>query len=104
MVIIYTTCRDTKEAAKLGTLILKERLASCVNLWPIQSIYHGDKEGELKNELEAALFIKTMEPKIAEIEEFISKNHSYSVPYIGAIDIRRFNRPYREWMTTVVKQ
>jgi periplasmic divalent cation tolerance protein len=104
MVLIYTTCRDTKEAVKLGTMILKERLASCVNLWPIQSIYHGEEEGELRNELEAGLFIKTMEPKISEIEDFISKNHSYSVPYIGAIDIRRFNRPYREWMTTVIKQ
>ncbi len=88
----------------MGTMILKERLASCVNLWPIQSIYQGEKEGELKSELEAALLIKTMESRIAEIEDVISKNHTYSVPYIGAIDIRRFNRPYREWMTTVIKE
>ena len=104
MVLIYTTCRDTKEAVNLGTMILKERLASCVNLWPIQTIYHGEKEGELKNELEAVLMIKTMETKIADIEELISKHHSYAIPYIGAIDIRRFNRSYREWMTTVIKQ
>ncbi len=88
----------------MGTMILKERLASCINLWPMQSIYHGESKGELKNELEATLIIKTMEPRIAEIEEFISKNHSYSVPYVGAIDIRRFNRPYRKWMTKVIKQ
>jgi len=104
MVLIYTTCRDTKEAAKLGTMILKEKLASCVNLWPIQTIYHGETPGELKNELEAVLMIKTMETRITDIEELISKNHSYAVPYIGAIDIRRFNRDYREWMTTVIKQ
>jgi periplasmic divalent cation tolerance protein len=104
MVLIYTTCRDTEEATKLGTMILREKLAACVNIWPIQTIYHSGKGGELKNELEATLLVKTMEPRISEIEEFISKNHSYSVPYVGAIEIRRFNRPYREWMASVIKQ
>ena len=102
MVLIYTTCRDTKEAVKLGTLVLQEREAACVNIWPIQTIYHGD--GGLRNELEAAMLIKTAEPRLGEIEALIEKNHSYSVPYVGAIDVRRFNRRYREWMTSVIKQ
>ncbi|MBI2623689.1 MAG: divalent-cation tolerance protein CutA [Candidatus Liptonbacteria bacterium] len=101
MVLIYTTCKDTAEAVKLGKIVLDGKLASCVNIWPIQSMYYW--KDELKSHLEAGMFIKTLEHHIAEIEGLIEKNHSYSTPYIGAVEVRRFNRTYREWMTTVVK-
>jgi periplasmic divalent cation tolerance protein len=101
MVLIYTTCKDTAEAVKLGKLLLDGKLASCVNIWPIQTMYYW--KGELKNHLEAGVFVKTLEHHIAEVEGLIERNHSYATPYIGAIEVRRFNRPYREWMTEVVK-
>lgn len=101
MVLIYTTCKDTAEATKIGKVILDAKLASCVNIWPIQSMFYW--EGKLTNQLEAGMLIKTLEHHIAEIEELITKNHSYSVPYFGAIEVRRFNRAYREWMNSVVK-
>lgn len=101
MVIIYTTCKDTAEATKIGTLTLEKKLASCVSIWPIQSMSRW--EGKLTNQLEAGMLVKTLEHHTAEIEELISRNHSYSVPYIGVIDVRRFNRAYREWMASVVR-
>lgn len=91
------------EAVKMGTEILNERLASAVNLWPIQTIRRAS-DGAVVSELSAGMFIKTMEPKIADIETLITRFHKESLPYIGAIDIRRFNRSYREWMTSVVKE
>lgn len=87
---------------KIGKLILDNKLASCVNIWPVQSMYYW--EGKFENHLEAAMLVKTLEPRLAEIEELIEKNHSYAIPYIGAIEMRRFNRAYREWMASVVKQ
>ena len=101
MVLIYTTCKDTAEATKIGKILLDAKLASCVNIWPIQSMSYW--EGKLVNQLEAGMFVKTLEHHIAEIEDLIGQYHSYAVPYVGAIQVRRFNRPYREWMTTVVK-
>ena len=102
MVIIYTTFKDKEEAIKIGKLILDKKLASCVNLWPIQSMYYW--KDEFQNHLEVGMYIKTLEHHIAEIEAIIEGNHSYATPFIGAMDIRRLNRPYREWMTAVVKQ
>ena len=102
MVIIYSTFKDTAEAVKIGKLILDKKLASCVNIWPIQSMYMW--EGKFENHLEAGMYIKTLEHHLAEIEDLIEKNHSYTIPFIGAIEVRRHNRPYREWMTSVVKQ
>ena len=103
MVLIYTTCKDTGSAVKMGMEILNERLASAVNLWPIQAITRVDG-GEIKSELGAGMFIKTMEPRIADIEALIVKFQGTTRPYVGAIDIRRFNRSYREWMASVVKE
>ncbi len=102
MVLVYTTCKNTEEAVKLGKFILDRKLASCVNLWPIQSMYY--EKDVLQNHLETAMFIKTLESHLAEIEELIEQNHSYAIPFIGAIEVRRFNRKYREWMGTAIKQ
>lgn len=101
MVLVYTTCRDVSEAKDLGLKLLKARVASGINVWPIDSIYF---EGETpKEDQEAALLIKTNEPKVAEIEEFLTKHHTYSTPCIGTIDVHRINRDYREWMTTLMR-
>jgi periplasmic divalent cation tolerance protein len=101
MVFIYTTCKDTTEATKLGDLIVKGHLAACVNIWPIQSMY---MEGEsLKNRTEAAMLVKTVEKNLQPIEDLIEKNHAYSTPFVGAFDIRRINRKYKEWAAEVIR-
>jgi len=61
------------------------------------------ENGEVKSQLGAVLMIKTFESKIAEIEELVELNHEYAVPFVGAIEIRRFNRTFREWMGDIVK-
>ena len=100
MVFIYTTCRDAEEAKKLGELIISRHLAACVNFWPIESCYEW--EGAMKREKEYAVRVKTNEPKVAEIEDLIVANHSYEVPFVGMVDVRRLNRAYKEWMAQVV--
>lgn len=101
MVLIYTTCRDVAQAKELGKKILNARVAACVNIWPMESIY--PENGAMKEDTEAVLMIKTSESKMAEIEAFLEKYHTYSVPFVGAIDIRRINLKYREWMTAMVR-
>jgi len=100
MVYIYSTCKDEAEAKLIGRLILERRLASCVLRWPVQSIYRW--EGEIKDQTEVILMVKTNENKMQEIEDLISENHSYSMPFIAACDIRRLNRPYKEWMASQI--
>ena len=85
----------------MGKLIIESHLAACVNVWPIESIYFW--ENKLIEDNEAVLLIKTNESKIAEIEELILKNHFYATPFIGSIDVRRFNHEYKEWMSTVIR-
>ncbi|KKU15730.1 hypothetical protein A3I34_03215 [Candidatus Jorgensenbacteria bacterium RIFCSPLOWO2_02_FULL_45_12] len=100
MVLIYTTCREETEARSLASKIIEGKLATCVNIWRIGSIYK--REGTLHEEKEVAMLIKTIETKVQEIEDFISTNHSYSTPFVGVVDVRRVNRNYKEWMSEVV--
>jgi len=100
MVFIYTTCKDIAQAKELGGKIMRAKVAACVNVWPIESMYWW--EGELKEDNEAVLFIKTSEPKMAEIEDFLRKNHTYSTPFIASVKIDRINLEYREWANQVI--
>ena len=36
---IYITCKDEAEARGIGRTLVDERLAACVNFFPIQSIF-----------------------------------------------------------------
>lgn len=100
MVFVYTTCRDADEAKKISTLLIEKHFAACVNMWPIESCYMW--EGAMKCEKEYGVLIKTNENKIQDIEDMVMKNHTYSTPFVGAVDVRRINRAYKEWMSQVV--
>lgn len=102
MIFIYTTCRDTSEAAKIGQMLVEKKIAVCVNLWPIQSIWPGD-DGKLSSEREAVLIIKTNEQKVQEVENLILQNHTYATPFVGVINLDRVNREYKEWMQKVMQ-
>ncbi|OGI70334.1 hypothetical protein A3A09_01700 [Candidatus Nomurabacteria bacterium RIFCSPLOWO2_01_FULL_42_20] len=98
MVFIYTVCENIAQAKELGRKIIKARVAACVNIWPIESIYFW--EGKLTEGQEAVLLIKTNEQKFADIESFLKKYHTYSTPIIASINADRLNREYKEWMST----
>lgn len=96
MIFVYTTCQNIDEAKKIGKLIVEKRLAGCVNIWPINSIYWWEEK--VTEDKEAVLLVKTLEKKVHEIEEVILKNHSYTVPCIAAIRVDRVNPEYKEWL------
>ena len=101
MVFIYTTCKDIDEAKKLGELIVDKKIAACVDFWPISSYYTW--KGSLEYVPQVMLLITTFESKLEEVNQIISENHSYSVPLIAGVDVRRINHPYKEWMMEVIE-
>ncbi len=97
MLFINTTCANEEEAQKLGKMIIDKKIGACVHYWPIRSMYNW--EGGLKQGEEIMMNITTFEPKLEEVNDLISKHHSYSTPLIAGVDVRRINRAYKEWMT-----
>jgi periplasmic divalent cation tolerance protein len=96
MVFIYTTCATVEEAKRLGKLIIKKNLGACVDYWPVTSMYNWkNKFVELPHIM---LMISTFESKLETVNDLISEHHSYSIPLIAGVDVRRINRAYKEWM------
>jgi len=100
MFIVYTTCANMEEAKKIAKLLVDRKLAACVEFWEVGSMYTW--KGEFKAVRETMLAIKTFEQKLPDIEKLISENHSYAVPQIAAVEVKRINRPYKEWMQEVM--
>ena len=102
MLFVFTTTPGFSEGAELAEKLVKAKLAACVQIIPqIASVYWW--EGRVQTENEQLLLIKTTEDKYAELEEFISKNHSYDVPEIVSIKSENVFEPYRKWLETYLQ-
>lgn len=101
MIIIYTTCKNKKEAQKVALILVKLKLAACVNFWSINSIYSW--KGKNIKDQEVAMFIKTKESFYKKIETLIRKIHSYETPCIVACKIDKAEKDYLKWLNNSLK-
>jgi len=102
MLIVLTTTPNSEEAEALAGKIVAERLAACVQVLPgMKSFYFW--EGEVRNEAEHLLLIKTLEDKFEALESFILANHSYTVPEIVAIKPADVSEGYFGWLQDYLK-
>jgi len=97
MLIVMTTVADAAAGGELAEKIVGARLAACVQVLPqMRSVYYW--EGEVRNEPEHLLFIKTLDEKYPALESFIKSNHPYEVPEITAIFAAEISEAYLAWM------
>lgn len=95
--IVYTTSNSEKEANKIAEHLLKKRLIACANLFPIKSIYHWNKE--LIKEEEVGVFLKTRSELVDEVIKEIKKQHSYDIPCIISLPIKKGNADFLSWIS-----
>jgi periplasmic divalent cation tolerance protein len=101
MLVVLTTTPGFSEGSELAEKIIEAKLAACVQIVPqITSVYFW--EGKVRKDNEQLLLIKTTREKYAELERFISTNHSYDVPEILAIESENLSQPYRAWLEGVI--
>jgi periplasmic divalent cation tolerance protein len=98
MELIYTVCRDLEEASRIGRRLVEERLAACVNIFPIHSFYWW--EGEVIADQEAVLLVKTRQGNFDTVSDRIASMHSYSVPAIFSLPVERVRQSYLQWLVT----
>lgn len=96
MIFIYSTFPDKKEARKIGEDLVKKKLAACVNIFPIDSIYSWQEK--IVRDKEVAVIIKTEKRNFKKIEKFILENHSYNTPCILEIPVDRVAKKYSKWL------
>jgi len=100
-VIVYTTTSDIDEARNISSYVVENKLAACVNMHPISSIYTWDDKTEEDSEM--ALSIKTTSDNFEAVSEAIKSLHSYDLPAIISWEIDG-DKDYLEWISDSVRK
>ena len=95
--IVITTAGDKESAKSLAKLLVEKRLAACVQMFPIESVYLWQDKVCDGNEM--ALFIKSKTTLFSKILAAIKENHAYEVPEIIQIPITDGLPEYLAWIT-----
>lgn len=82
-------------------MLVENRLAACVNIADVNSVYAW--KSKIENDSEKLLIIKTIESKFGELERSVKKNHSYECHEIIALEVKAGSKEYIEWVNSVVK-
>jgi periplasmic divalent cation tolerance protein len=98
--VVLVTVPSQSEATVIATILIEEQLAACVNLFPVQSIYRW--EGEIQQETEWQLLIKTDLANFSELSAKIQAIHPYEVPEILALPILSGSQSYLNWLGSVL--
>jgi len=99
--VVLVTAGSQQEAEAIATSLVKSQLAACVNIVPIHSSYMW--QGELHQEQEWQLLIKTDLSQFQTLETKIRELHSYEVPEIIALPIVSGSQPYLQWISEQVQ-
>lgn len=99
--LIYITTESKDEARKIGTLLVKESIATCVNIIDgMESIYSW--KGTIETSTECILIAKTKSSKINSLTKRVLSLHSYDCPCIISLTINNEegNKEYLDWLST----
>jgi len=102
VITVYATFTYPGQAQSIGTTVVEERLAACVNiLTPCRSIYRW--EGEVQSATETPALFKTTLEKADALIARIRELHSYDVPAIVAWPIERLSADFGDWVEESVR-
>lgn len=97
IVSVYAVFADEAEACRIGTILVEERLAACVNiLGPCHSIYRW--QGKVEAAAEAAAIFKARADKADALIARIAALHSYEVPAIAVWAVEKTLPAYAAWV------
>ena len=97
VVLLYVTCADATEARRIAAALLEDRLIACANVAaPHTAIYRW--QGEVREEQETHMFLKTRAALADRVVERIKAMHSYTCPGIVVLPIQGGHEPFLRWI------
>jgi len=99
VVVLSTAPPD--HSGRMSRLIVEERLASCVNISQVRSTFWW--EGEVNQEAEDLLIIKTEREKVEELSARIRAIHPYDLPEIIVLPIIGGDDRYLAWISEALR-
>jgi len=94
--VVLVTAPSRGEAEAIAQALIQAKLAACVSLFPVHSIYTW--QDEIHQDDEWQLVIKTDLATFASLEANVRAIHAYEVPEIIALPILAGSQPYLSWL------
>jgi len=94
--LIISTFPDRDSAKKIAGELVSGKIAACVNMTKISSIYSW--QGKIEDSEEYLVLFKTNSEKKDTLKQKIKENHPYDVPEIAEIKIEDMDEQYLKWL------
>jgi periplasmic divalent cation tolerance protein len=101
-IVVITTVAKESEARELARSLLEKRLAACVQIEEIRSLYRW--EGRIEDAGEFRLQIKTLHGLWPRIESLILNSHPYELPELLALPATEMSPEYRRWLQSECRE
>lgn len=96
-VVIYVTAKDEREAKKIATRLLEDKLVACANIISgIQSMYWW--QGKIDQSREVLIVLKSKKILVKKIIKAVKSVHSYDCPEVIALPIVHGSNDYLQWI------
>jgi len=99
---IYVTFGSLKEAKRLGSKLVKNKLAACTNIIPVIYSTYVWKNKTMVDK-ECSMIVKTSKSKVKAAIKFIVKKHSYECPAVSAFPIKSAHIAFKKWIEEQTK-
>ena len=97
LIISFVTVDNIETAKNIAQSLIEKRLAACVNILPnIISIYRW--KGNIENDQELLLKIKSTSEKYPDLEKEVKKLHPYETVEVIAVEATNSNPDYLNWV------
>jgi periplasmic divalent cation tolerance protein len=94
---IYMTAASHEEAARIGRVLVEERLAACVNiLGGMTSLYRW--EGRVEEAAETVFIAKTRRQLFDRLAARVRELHGYETPCIVELPLGRGDPAFLAWL------
>src|SRR5512143_1383005 len=102
-IIVLITASSEDEAAKIGSALVDEHLAACVNIVPgVRSLFFW--EGKTQDGRELLLICKSRQPLLGRIIARVKSLHSYTVPEVIALPVVGGSEDYLRWLREATRE
>ncbi len=94
--IVLTTTGTREEAGRIARALVERRLAACVNVLAIESVYRW--KDAVESAQEWLLLVKTTAAASDQVQAAIRELHSYDLPERVVLPIEGGSQEYLEWI------
>ena len=101
MITLFLTCSTKEEAEETAELLLDQKLAACVRLTDVESIFLW--KGKKEHSKEVILIIESIQEKFDDIEKAVNEVHNYETFVLTAYPIVKASAGVEEWVKESIR-